>query len=1116
MTFQAQAGNLIPILRKLVKTQEFKERFKGLAVFFDEFGFTLENAGYSKDILQGFMETICKNEPNVIFVGCIHKDFKSYADRFSKADVAVMSARITQVDLLNEGIEEIIGAIVETDKESAVWKKEIAPKTGVFDQLVPPCKSLNLFPWIADVDRIRQRVLEDTYGVHPMALACLLKLSSEIGSDARSTFTFFSGDVGGDKGSYADFIETADITVGGGKLNLYTVDRLFTFFQKELSQKNPELREGQRQFVNGFYASLDALRKATEGELFGFQEDERIRVLRMILICQLCQIPTSLENIQFGLYCLSPSEKNQVKGYLNDLVKSGAVFLRQQSKTYELAASTGEDPYDLIERYVVDTKLHPADMVAAFLEEAGGKSLSDFAEAKGYNLPFGEDKRFRTRFVRAKDIGDALWDEIRKEYAESRNKPAQGFEGTLVYALCEDEGEVNVAREAAKTIADANVTLAVPHAPQPFSETLLRVKACRHYLPPNEADKISAQTESRLRDILTSPEDGYLPALERVFRNIEEGSGDCWYRQGGKVLVDKPKQSHKPADMLCEELFKKRCRIKHPDLNLCHDDKWCTGKNTALKQAVAVFLVGEKVLIDNGNPDNHGEKRYLEKALLKGAGALKKTGSEGVVSYFACETDPAKIHDDFPALKELCGRLANLNPGETFSVGAFLEDARHAPYGAGGTPLILSLAHVIRAYGERLIVYKDSTKMVEQALRSYDDLVKIVSDPAAKTVFVVRDISQAQMSLIDLVAKAVDAPPLKHGETRSLNAAFETLKQWGNGLSAVAKVISLYEKDRQSRLSELKNLMDSLTGSVDRFDFMLEQLPAVYSGGPVGDALTEKDAKTIGEAFAEDVKLLNSGEQVAQAICEIYGAKGDVIECGNVVGKWYENLNPSQRDPHKCDHEDAAHFLTRLADQSVSFTTKIVKLLPKDYGVGAVSEWTSLHIKNYAAKLKQAKAEIDKAKPVVYKPAVDEGVHEIRESQKMYVEIPKGAAQLVYTLDGSDPRHSESAQKTENSLDLASLLKGRPNVKVKMRAVDQDGNVSDPVSIELVSKERKYEIQVEKDLFGAKAIFKWPDDTEGLVAVLKSVISYGVKRNLLSADRAQKIETFLNDLAKNK
>ena len=116
---------------------------------------------------------------------------------------------------------------------------------------------------------------------------------------------------------------------------------------------------------------------------------------------------------------------------------------------------------------------------------------------------------------------------------------------------------------------------------------------------------------------------------------------------------------------------------------------------------------------------------------------------------------------------------------------------------------MLSLAHIIRAYGERLIVYKDSTKMVEQPLQTYDDLVKIISDPSAKTVFVVRDISEAQINLVDLFAKAVGAQPLKHGETRSLNSAFDTIKQWWTDLPAVAKVISLYDNDRQPRLNNL-------------------------------------------------------------------------------------------------------------------------------------------------------------------------------------------------------------------------------------------------------------------------------------------------------------------------
>ena len=85
---------------------------------------------------------------------------------------------------------------------------------------------------------------------------------------------------------------------------------MFTFFEKELSQKNTELSESQRQLVNGYYASLNALQKSAEGTLFGLEADERVNVLKTILIYQLCQIPTTLENIQFGLYCLSSDEKD--------------------------------------------------------------------------------------------------------------------------------------------------------------------------------------------------------------------------------------------------------------------------------------------------------------------------------------------------------------------------------------------------------------------------------------------------------------------------------------------------------------------------------------------------------------------------------------------------------------------------------------------------------------------------------------------------------------------------------------------------------------------------------------------------------------------------------------
>ena len=823
--FQAQAGNIIPIIKRLVKSEEFKSRFKGLAILFDEFGFTLENAAYSKDILQGFMEKICQNEPNILFVGCIHKNFEAYADRFSKTDAAVMSARITHVNLLNEGIEEIIGAIVEIDKTSPLWKSEVEPKLGVLDNMLPVCETLQLFPWIKETQRIRQRVLEDIYGVHPMALSCLLKLSAEIGSNARSTFTFFTGDVDKTKGSYADFIQNADLTVNGGKLNLYTVAGLYTFFGKELDPKTGELRDTQRQLVNGYMSSEFTFRKSQQaaGELFATDDDTRILILKIILLYQLCKIPASAENIFFGLYGLK-SERKAFEKHLKQLDKVGSIFYRKQSKTYELATAGGEDLQDLIDRYIDDTDKHPDDMVQAFLEEAGVKKNIHFLEAKQYNLAYSEDKRFRRVFKQAKDLGPDLWKSLVEEKAEAGGNCNTGYEGIVVYALCENDADIKVAKGAVGFIPKDDLVVSIPHDPQPFSETLLKVKACRHYLQAGEAEKLNPQTEIRFQDFLRNADDGLLPALKSNMAQILSGDGSCWYGKDGRVVVDMPQQSHKPANLICEELFTKRCRIKHLDLNQVHDDRWRKGKNAALKQAVTMLLQGKNVQIDNGNPDSHGEKKYLEKVLLRKAGALKKIRSEGNVTFFECESKSNKISDDYPILKELCGRMGTLESGKTLSLGSFIKEAKAGPWGVGETSLMLSIAHIVAAFGERLRIYKDTTKMVEESLEDYNKLEKVLSDPAPTIVFELKEISSAQEKLIEKIATAVHAPKLLFGEKRSLTSACDALKAWWKGLPPVGKVKTVYDASAQNRIEAICKSFNKLPES-DRYETLFDIIP---------------------------------------------------------------------------------------------------------------------------------------------------------------------------------------------------------------------------------------------------------------------------------------------------
>ena len=142
-----------------------------------------------------------------------------------------------------------------------------------------------------------------------------------------------------------------------------------------------------------------------------------------------------------------------------------------------------------------------------------------------------------------------------------------------------------------------------------------------------------------------------------------------------------------------------------------------------------------------------------------------------------------KFDDDFPVLKALCERLAQLNPEETLAIGQFLNDVRQPPFGAGGTSLILSLAHVIRAYGERLVIYEDSTKTMKQTIESYDDIVSIVGNSVTKIVFKIREFTEPQKRLVELIAKVMKLPSLKHGETRSIGDTFDALTEWLDGVA---------------------------------------------------------------------------------------------------------------------------------------------------------------------------------------------------------------------------------------------------------------------------------------------------------------------------------------------
>jgi hypothetical protein len=130
----------------------------------------------------------------------------------------------------------------------------------------------------------------------------------------------------------------------------------------------------------------------------------------------------------------------------------------------------------------------------------------------------------------------------------------------------------------------------------------------------------------------------------------------------------------------------------------------------------------------------------------------------------------------------------------------------------------------------------------------------------------------------------------------------------------------------------------------------------------------------------------------------------------------------------------------------------------------------------------------------------------------MIISVPDGATEIIYTTSNEDPRKSDEVLHVKESMDLAYLVKDKAGVIVKMRALDEHGNASDVVTVEVINKAKKYEVAVDQDLFGKKGSFKFPDNVQGLIAVMKSLIKQGVAQSLLTKETGEKLEKAIHQL----
>jgi len=1134
--FSYNKNNLNAILKDLLTSEKFKEKYDGLIVLYDEFGYTLQNARMSVDIIQGFGELCTQGISDgglLAFIGTAHKTFSSYSGAYAKEDFNKVSDRIDEIELKPEGLEDVIAAIVVPQKESEIWQNEIQKREGVFGTFLTKCTQLKLFNWLS-APQIREKIIENVYPMHPMATYCLLQLSTNVGSANRTVFTFFGSEAGHEKdeGSYSWFIERNEILSPSGLLNLYTVDLLVTYFKSELRSENPEIRETLRKILLNYENCLREYKKLAEIESLVGEDELALRILHTMLVYEISGIANSETNIEFGLNLQTQEMRTALKNRLDSLVDNGILYLNPTAQTYEFRQSQSRDFDVTIEDYKSDDSNIPSDLAKTFTELVKLEREFEYLEARQYNSAYNEDKRMKREMVMAADFGRPVQTKEGEqdffEYYESlcnnEAKWKDRFEGIALYVICESQEEINKAKQKVRGNSKELVIVAIPNQPIPILDTIMNLKAAEDIRKSPEFDNFSTQDRARLlEDYIGNESKGFTKEFLDKRRRYFEGKNSTWYGKNGEVFTSKPKTEHDAVDKLFERIYEKHNKIKHNELNLSHKlRKYEPSKNVQLRDAINLMLQSESdIIVDTDYGEDKGQIRYIHK--MAQHGVFRQIGkANGTKIQYQVNPNSQEYSKTFPALADMISEVRNLDEGEKLNVTEFMLKYTQPPYGLGPISLCLFFACVVKNFGDSLRLKKDEAAIGDLPIQDFEIINELLEGKYQNAFLLHKELSQPEHDFLDKVYELFSPSEEGFGTHRSVVEAHTAIKDWWNNLPSISKSTELY--DNESTV----NLINEFTAiqDFDAHTFMFSELQTAY-GYAIDDLMTEALASDMFDKLKADKTAIEESfnrvkEEIIAEVKELFGAEGNTYDdIKDAMMDWYNGLDDYQRDQFGDWHSNESKPII----QSVKKISDISKTLFEDipasqgFGLGKVSDWNRNRTNEYIQKLREGKKHIEANKIVVNKPlweivspggsyktskkgGKEKYINYLGEL-KIEIKVPQTGTRVFVTNNDEDPSQSDAQRREVTSSYLLSV-NGR-NMTVKMVAVDDEGHKSPTVVLHLTNEYHKHEFQLAEDTLPnmdipVKLVF--PKDAQSLSVTAHSLFDRALERDIIDKDEA--------------
>jgi len=1110
--FTYKKDNLRDIIEDFLKNAEFKEQYKGIVFLYDEFGAAIDAGLVDYKIFLDFAQfcasSTLERGGTVLFIGAGHKGFRNHG-QIGDLNAETLEARVTEIGLQTQGMEDIISAIVQPRKESPEWNQHVQLQTGKFTWFSNECNRLHLFNWLP-APKIKNNIIQNIYPMHPLATYALLKLAGEAGSDNRSVFKFFAPEFEtGEHGwinvqdqSYPWYIENHEI-IEQNKLALYTADLLVDYFKESLKATNNRLVDKVKTAVINYEATLRDLNaylaRKSEQQLFEEIDDLMQKIIKVMLVNEIASthdapIANTAQNIEFALDAVSPEEKFQVENRLKLLSDAGILY--NNNGVYELMRGDRKDIQRLVEQFKANPDNRPTNLRDCFLEFSPLKSDEVYLDAKGYNDAFSEDKRLKVHFASPAMLLEkrtvnsetlsyfAALEQERKQIAGATN----GYEGSAVYVFCENDNDVDKAKRVVVKNDQPRVVVAIPRNPIYVYDAIFTLKALESDWFKKQSQNFSPYEKAEEKKI----RDEAIKVLDDAKKSYFSNGKVFWFGvKAAEIPVQEDKRHDVARWMMKEICGAKRNTFPHNEFNKTHINLG--------GQVRAVFKEAGDILCDMAQPirvnwtwgDNRGGIKYLRRCFVEYQ-ALRISSTEGDTRYLEPEKDLNKFRTALPAYAKLLEDLEALEGKGQVNLLQFLKPY-YEEYGQGDIAVTLMLLLARRFYGDSLRFKREPNTLTDIQFASTEDLLNLVQGQSPSAVILFEPVSAEDQAYFAKITQLYTNQPAPAGKVYTINEAYQAITSWWNDLPMIARSLGFYEKDDKPMAEAL-----SQAKTKDPFRYVKHELLELLGQTP-GEVLSAaklvpievrlKTFKFVAEAVQSTVE-----ERILVEIADVFGAASNLdVDIQEAMKNWYNGLSSTQKDHvgytfHNNDSKPLVKYTAYANIRELLFKT-----LPEAYSLGSVSDWMSDYTVNYIQRIRNGKAHIETNAPQISQLKVEfenaDAQHGNQVSYRgefiLHVDTEDGQGVIYYTEDGSDPTSSKQRQKL-NPGDTVTI---KGTGKVKLTVADEKGNYGAVHTYEAIDELGKYIIKrPEQSAFDEMISFVFPKIKEGAQITVSSLI----------------------------